>query len=205
MPWSLRGVTAAALALLCAAGFGQRSAAQSLSSEADGVYLSAGLGLLSLDQGAGFNIPLGFTVVSSRLRLIATVNLLDAGILQESNTSTRYVRFIDSVGRSVCVDTEFNRAVSSFNCSGSSDLLRSASADVGFVPIETDFFAGKAGKVFIGAGFRQRQPQTFYGTLGMIFPTASRTAGGFKVQVGSDFVFVGVTWSMDLRRIFGRF
>lgn len=170
----------------------------------DGLYGSSGLGFLSLDRGAGFNLPLGATVVSSRFRLVATLNLLDIGLLQKSDPDSRYTRFVDTFGRTVCVDTETNFRVSSFNCSGESDLLRSASADVGFIPIQTDFFAGKPGKFFVGGGFRLRRPRTAYGSLGMLFPNYSGTVGGLKVMAGSDFVLVEATWGIHINRMLGR-
>ena len=170
----------------------------------DGLHGSSGLGFLSIDRGAGFNLPLGATLVSSRFRLVATLTLLDIGLLQKSDPDSRYTRYVDTFGRTVCVDTETNFRVSSFNCSGESELLRSASADLGFIPIQTDFFAGKPGKVFVGGGFRMRRPRTAYGSLGMLFPNYSGTVGGLKVMAGSDFVLVEATWGIHINRMLGR-
>jgi hypothetical protein len=170
----------------------------------DGIYVSSGLGFLSLDRGSGFNVPMGITAVSSRLHLIASLNLLDLGLLQEPDPESRYTRYIDSFGQSICVDTETNFRASSFNCSGSTEFVRSASADIGFVPIQTDFFGGKQSMIFGGAGFRLRRPRTAYGTLGMLFPTYSGTIAGFKIMAGKDFALVQITWGINVRRILSR-
>ncbi|MBT4498118.1 MAG: hypothetical protein HOC74_10375, partial [Gemmatimonadetes bacterium] len=45
-------------------------------------YASVGVGFLNIDRGIGVNIPLGFTTVLGRYRLLATARLLDVGLLE---------------------------------------------------------------------------------------------------------------------------
>lgn len=184
----------------------QDSAADLGPRKGSGLYTSIGLGFIDLERGTGINIPVGFTAVLPSLRLIATANLLDIGLLQKQNNTLtrRYERLIDRQGRSFCLDTERNVFVSDFRCNGGTDFLYSMGVDISFVPVETQFFGGRMGKVFGGLGFRFLRPQTVYATLGILYDRPGGT-GSVKVAVGKDYVFAGVVWGIDLKRIFGRF
>ena len=170
-------------------------------------YVLGGLGFIDLERGTGINIPVGFTAVLPMLRLIGTVTLLDIGLLQKQqyNVARRYVRFFDSrTGRSICVDSERNVQVSDLRCNGGTDFLFSVGADLSFVPVETRFFGGRMGKVFGGLGVRFLSPKTPYATLGILYERSGGGTGGVKVAVGKSYVFAGVVWGINLKRIFSR-
>jgi hypothetical protein len=179
------------------------------SNKGNGLYASAGLGFIDLKRGTGINLPLGLSVVLPKMRLIGTANLLDIGLMQEqrSGITRRYVRWKDSrTNRSFCVDTQrANVIVSDLRCSGGTDFLYSIGIDLSFVPVETQFFGGRMGKIFGGVGFRFLNPETVYATLGILYDRPGGGTGGIKLAVGKEYVFAGVVWGMNLKRILSRF
>ena len=173
-----------------------------LSPKASGLYAAFGLGFVDVEKGTGIGIPLGFTAYTESLRLLATANLLDVGIFQGTRADREYFRILDSFGRSICVDGS-GRRVSDLRCSGDADAITSFGADLSFVPVETVFFGGQPSKLFLGAGVRWKNPKTVYATGGLYF-IADQRATGVKLSMGKDYVFLGVTWGLNLNRFFGR-
>jgi hypothetical protein len=164
------------------------------------LFGSAGIGLISLKRGGGVDIPLGFTALLGRYRLIGTVNALDLGLMQGKSPDSRYYR--PYLGNSLCVDGQSNRRVPDYYCSGTTDLLGSASADLSFICFDEVWIGNQPGKLFAGVGQRFFRPRTLYGVFGLFFAAPSRRAGSFRVAVGQEYVHVGVVWGIDLGRLF---
>lgn len=166
-----------------------------------GLYGSAGLGFLNLEKGVGIGLPIGLTAIASSHRLVATASLVDIGLLEGTNRDPRYFR-VATFGQPVCVDQQTGFRVSDFRCSGGTDALRSASADLNFIVFEELWLGGRPGRVLAGGGYRFMNPATPYGTVSLYFDARKDMLGGFKAAVGEDYVFFGVFWALDLRRVF---
>jgi len=164
------------------------------------LYGSVGLGFVNLDRGVGIGIPLGFTALLSRYRLIGTANLLDVGLLEGDDRDPRYFR--PYLGSSLCVDSRTGWSVPNYYCSGGTDALFSTSADLSYILLDEVWFSDKPGRLFVGIGRRFAKPQTFYGTLGLFFDSRSRAAGGAKLNIGEEYMNLGIVWGLDLPRVF---
>lgn len=164
-----------------------------------GVYATAGLGVADLDSGTGVGVPLRLTIVVPRLKTIINVTPLDLTFVQGS-TDSRYRRLPDQFGRSGCLDTARRVYVSDLECS-STDVKRSFSVEAAVVPLDQVYFAGKEGMLFSGIGFRFQNPETPYGIVGLFFPTPSGRSGEFRLSIGGDFIFIGVSWGYNLTRL----
>ena len=170
-----------------------------------GVYGSAGLGFINLEKGVGLNIPLGLTVVSERYRLIATGNALDFGLFEGGDRDTRYVRQSFGLGGGSCVDLATRLRVSDFHCSGSTAALRSASADLNFIAVNELWLGDHPARLFVGGGYRFLNPATPYFSAGLYAASRSGFSGGFKIAMGEEYIFLGIVWGIDMRKIFNRF
>ena len=165
-------------------------------------YASVGVGFLNIDRGIGVNIPLGFTTVLGRYRLLATARLLDVGLLEGNDRDPRYIR--PSFHSTLCFDSQAGYYVPSYHCSGGTDALLSSAVDLSYVLFDEVWIGDQPGKLFAGLGHRFAQPQTFYGTIGLFFDNRSRDAGGVKLAIGRDYVNLGIVWGWDLTRILRR-
>ena len=166
-----------------------------------GLYGTVGLGVTNIERGPGIAVPVGLSLIAARFRMIASVTLLDLVFLQKESTSTRYQR-VYSPGYSVCVDS-LGFPAPSYRCSSGTEVLRSFSGDISFVPVETVIVANRPGKLFTGLGFRGRKPRTPYGTIGMFFDSPSGRAGGVRVNLGRDFFYMGLNWGLHAGRLLG--
>ena len=166
------------------------------------VYLSAGLGLLNVDTKAGIAIPAGFMAVLSPYRLLFSASAIDIGLLEGDAKDPRYQRLFVPRGGQACLDRETGFLVSDLRCSGGTVLQGSTGADLSFIPIENLWFGNQPGNLFTGVGFRAFNPKTAYVTFGLVFNSQTEKAGGFKVNIGSDYVFVGILGGFNLRRWF---
>ncbi|NKB69251.1 MAG: hypothetical protein GKR89_19450 [Candidatus Latescibacteria bacterium] len=166
-----------------------------------GLYGSAGLGFLNLEKGVGISLPVGLTAIASSYRLVASVSLVDIGLLEGQNRDPRYFR-VTTFGQPVCVDRQTGFRVSDFRCSGGTDALRAASVDLSFIVFEELWLGGRPGRVLVGGGYRFMNPGTPYGTISLYFDARKDMLGGFKAAVGQEYVFFGVFWALDLRRVF---
>jgi len=171
--------------------------------DGSGVYATVGMGVLSVGNETGMGVPLGMTWLSTRYHFLVTIAPLDLGLLEGEDADSRYSRAL-VYGRQACVDRQTGLTVPYYQCSGGTDVRRSASAEVNVLPVETLLVAGKPAKVHLGLGFRWRGPRTAYGTVGMFATTRSGTSVGARVAMGRDYVFLGVGWGVNLRRILGR-
>lgn len=172
-----------------------------LKRQEDGYYASAGVGFANLDaQGVGVRVPLGFKMVSNRLRLIGSANLFDLSFLEGDDRDPRYFR--PYVNSTLCVDSLTQYRVPSYRCSGGTKMLVSASADLAYIIIDEVWIVDQPGKFFAGLGYRHVKPRTAYGTLGLFFDQPGRTVGGFKCVFGKGYIALGIIWAYDLRRIF---
>lgn len=158
----------------------------------------AGLGVADLDRGTGVGLPLRLTIIEPRLKTMIGVSPLDLTFVQGSQ-DPRYARLQNQFGP-VCFDTQLQRYVSNLECS-STDVIRSLSAEAAIVPLDPVYFAGKEGMLFSGIGFRFERPETAYGMIGLFFPTPSGRAGEFRLSIGGDFIFIGVSWGYNLTRL----
>lgn len=172
--------------------------------DGSGLYATAGVGVVNIDKGTGVGVPLGLTVLATRFRVIGSVTLVDLDFLNESDPNSRYQRRIDNFGRQVCVDLDFGLVVSEFRCSGGLNLVRSYQADLGIMPAEFLFVAGKPARLYVGLGFRGVNPRTPYGQIGMFFDSPSGRAAGVKLIMGSEYVAFGVFWGTELTRFLRR-
>jgi len=163
-------------------------------------YGSVGLGFINLERGTGVDIPLGFTAVLNRYRLIGTVNVLDIGLMEGDDRDPRYQRPV--FGSSMCFDTQTKYQVPDYRCSGGTDALGSAGGDLSYIFFDNVWISDQPGKLFAGAGYRVSHPRTVYGTFGIYFDARSRHAGGVKLAIGQAYVNLGIVWGFDLRRIF---
>lgn len=169
--------------------------------EANALYVTAGLGILNLEEGTGLGVPLGLTLLSTKLRILATVTPLDYGLMEDDDP--RYLSIVDPYsGLAACFDRTDDEYVPYYRCTPGTDFTRSGSAEFSFIPIETVYFAGKVGRLHTGLGMRLQDPRTPYGTVGLFFDSASgSSAGGVRVSMGREFIFLGVTWGMNVRRL----
>ena len=163
-------------------------------------YGSVGLGFINLERGTGVDIPLGFTAVLDRYRLLGTVNVLDIGLMEGTDRDPRYYR--PYFGSSICVDSQTGYQVSDHRCSGGTDALGSSDVDLSYIFFDEVWIGDQPGKLFAGIGHRFSQPRTFYATIGLFFDARSRHAGGVKLAIGQEYVSLGIMWGLDLRRIF---
>lgn len=198
-----KGVSGPGLALLLSAVLLAGGPSHGQESDGSGVYATVGLGVLSVGNETGIGVPLGMTWLSTRHHFLVTVAPLDLGMLEGEDADPRYYRAVDAYGQRVCVDRSTGMAVSFYECSGGTDVRRSASAEVNVLPVETLIVAGKPAKLHLGLGFRWRGPRTAYGTVGMFAATRSGTSIGARVAMGRDFIFLGVGWGVNLRRALG--
>ena len=162
-------------------------------------YGSVGLGFVNLDSRVGVGIPLGFTAVLNRYRLIGTVNALDIGLLEGNNRDPRYVR---PYGSSLCVDSLTGYRVMNYQCSGGTNAVRSAGMDLSYIVFNEVWISDKPGKLFAGLGGRSANPQAFYATVGIYFDARSQNATGAKLAIGRNYVNMGIVWGLDLQRWF---
>lgn len=169
---------------------------------ANRIYASVGVGFLSIDRGVGVDLPLGVTTVLGQYRLLATARLLDVGLLEGNDRDPRYIR--PYFRSTLCFDSQTNRYVPNYYCSGGTDALLSAAADLSYVLFDEVWIGDQPGKLFAGLGHRFARPQTFYGTIGLYFDNRSRDAGGVKLAIGQDYVNLGIVWGWDLTRILRR-
>jgi len=166
-----------------------------------GVFATVGLGVIDVEEGTGLGIPLGFTAISPRHRILATVNLFDLGLLQGSSQDQRYRRYFDTrFGQQLCVDTATNQLASFSRCAGDTNLLASLSADLNFLPVQTVIVGSKPGSLHVGLGWRMDDPRTAYGTLGMFFPSHSGRSASVRLSMGRRYIFLGFSWGMNVRR-----
>lgn len=167
----------------------------------DGYYASVGIGFVNLDgRGVGVRAPLGLKMASNRWRLIGSANILDLSFLEGDNRDPRYFR--PYVNSTICVDGQTGFQAASYRCSGGTNVLAAASADLSYVIADEVWISNQPGKLFAGLGYRSAKPQTAYGTLGIFFDQPGRTAGGFKLMVGEGYIAFGLLWAYDLRRFF---
>lgn len=179
---------------------GQAAAPQPPTRPGNRLYASVGLGFVNLDRSIGIGIPLGFTAALNRYRLLGTANLLDIALLEGKDWDPRYYR--PYYGSSLCTDRQTDFIVPSYYCSGGTDVLITASADLSYIFFEEVWIGNQPGKLFAGIGHRFSKPRTFYGTIGIHFDARSRGAGGFKLSIGEEFVNLGIAWGIDLGRLF---
>jgi len=165
-------------------------------------YASVGVGFLNIDRGIGVALPLGLTASLGPYRLLASARLLDIGLLEGSDRDQRY--YHPYFGSSLCADSQTGYSVPNYYCSGGTDGLLSAAADLSYVLLDEVWIGDQPGKLFVGLGHRFAQPQTFYGTIGLYFDSRSRDAGGVKLAIGRDYVNMGLVWGWNLNRIFRR-
>ena len=184
------------------ASFAQGQLIEEAGTAGSGLYGTIGLGITNLERGPGIAVPVGLRALAMRFRLIASVSLLDLVFLQKESTNSQYQRIYSRGGYSACVDSQGYYAPS-WRCSAGTEVLRSFSGDISFVPVETVIVANKPGKLYTGLGFRGRKPRTPYGTIGMFFDSSSGRAGGVRVNLGRDFFYMGLTWGLHARRLLG--
>lgn len=166
-----------------------------------GVFATVGLGVIDVEQGTGLDVPLGLTAIAPTRHVMATLTAFDFGLLQGRSADVRYQRFFDSrFGQEICVDTATNQLASPARCAGDTDVLRSVTVDLSFLPVSTLFVGDKAGSLHTGLGWRAQDPKTVYGTIGMFFPSHSGKAAGVRLCMGRDYIFLGLAWGMDVRR-----
>lgn len=197
-----QGRRAAGAALVCMAlALAGTAAPGQAQREANALYVVAGVGILNLEQGTGLGVPVGLTLLSTKLRILASVMPLDFGMLGQDDP--RYIQFVDSyTGLAACYDRDTDAYVPYYRCSPGTDFRRSGSAELSFIPIETVYFSGKAARLHTGLGMRLKDPKTLYGTLGLFFDSPSgSSAGGVRLAMGRNFIFLGITWGMDVRRL----
>lgn len=166
-----------------------------------GLFATIGLGVIDIDEGTGLGIPLGVTAVSPGHRVLATFNFLDLGLLQGSSGDQRYRRLYDTnFGQEFCYDTQSGRFVAFGRCAGDTNLLRSMSADVSILPIESLIVGSKPGVLHVGMGWRRSDPATAYGTIGMFFPSTTGTSASVKLSMGRRYIALAFSWGINYRR-----
>jgi hypothetical protein len=166
-----------------------------------GVFATVGVGVIDVEEGTGLGLPLGITAISPTRRFLATINVLDLGLLQGSSQDQRYRQYFDTrFGQQLCVDTATNQLAPFGRCAGDTNLLRSLSADINFLPVQTVIVGSKPGSLHVGIGGRMDDPRTVYGTLGMFFPSHTGRSAAVRLSMGRRYIFLGFSWGMDLRR-----
>ena len=189
------------MCLLLHTGVGAQYEAEVTAERHSNFYLSAGVGLLTVGTKAGIAIPAGFMAVLSPYRLLVSASAIDIGLLEGDSKDPRYERLFVRGGQA-CVDLETGYLESDFRCSGGTVLRGSTGADLSVIPIENLWLGNQPGNLFTGVGFRAFNPKTAYVTFGLVFNSQTEKAGGFKVNIGSDYVFVGILGGFNLRRWF---
>lgn len=170
----------------------------------DGLYATFGLGVVDVEAGSGVDMPFGFTLFASRLRTMLTVGVLDLGLLQRKDEASRFLRIYDpTTGGDFCVDSSSGRIVNYGRCSGDTDVLRSMTIDLNFLPVTELYVADRLGAVHVGLGVRATKPRTLYGTLGMFFPSQTGRAVAAQLSMGREYIFFGMKWGIDVRRVSG--
>lgn len=178
-------------------------ALQPLPAPSRSLYASLGIGFINIDQrGPGVRAPLGFVAAFNRQRLIARATLLDLSFLEGDNRDARYARSFSAYAPSNCHDTQTNYYVSNYRCSGGTDLLGSASAELNYVVLRDVWLSEHQGQVFAGAGWRWKSPRSAYGSIGFFFERPRQSSGGVQLLIGRGFVGFGLLWGYDLRRLF---
>tara|TARA_B100000686_G_scaffold349760_1_gene443902 strand:+ start:2515 stop:3117 length:603 start_codon:yes stop_codon:yes gene_type:complete len=178
---------------------------QETGSDGSGVYGTVGVGIANIDRGPGIGVPLGVTMLNERYRLIFSGSFLDLIFMQKEGDNPRYQRIPTRDPRyNACWDNQRQMTVSSYLCSGGTDVLRSFSVDVSFIPVETVIVADRPGKLYTGLGFRALKPRTPYGTIGMFIDSPSGRAGGVRVNIGRDFLYLGLTWGIHVDNVLRR-
>ena len=167
--------------------------------DGSGSYLTGGMGVLNITKGTGLSLPLGATVFARRYGFIARVAAFDFGLFEKTDPTSRYQR---SFGR--CVDTQIGVRVSDFRCSGGTEVIRSFTADLSFVPASRIIVAGRQGSLFTGMGVRLRHPRTAYGTLGLFFASRNGRANGARISLGRNFISLNISWSLRMQQLLGR-
>ena len=165
-----------------------------------GLYASVGLGFVSLKKGVGIGLPAGCTAVLAPYRLIASVNVVDLGLFEGEGKDPRYQRIFLPGRPPGCWDRETGRQVPSHWCSGGTDALNSFSADLSYVAVDSLWVGNRPGRLFAGLGCRFLNPRTLYGTVGLYFDSSSRRAVGIKGAFSKDYMYIGLTWGLNLRR-----
>lgn len=167
------------------------------------LYASFGIGFINIDErGPGVRSPLGLVAVLNAQRLIVRTSLLDLSFLEGDQRDDRYARSFSLYAPSNCYDTQTGYYVSSYRCSGGTDLLTSASIELNYIVLREVWLANNRGKVFTGAGWRLKDPQGAFGSIGFLFERARHSSGGVQLMVGKEFVGFGLLWGYDLRRLF---
>ena len=200
-----RAARVAGLFCLCLLGAATSLAAQRVVLETEpppaGVFATVGLGVIDVEPGTGLDVALGLTAIAPTRHVMATLTAFDFGLLQGRSGDVRYQRFFDTrFGQEICVDTVTNQLASFARCAGDTDVLRSVTVDLSFLPVSTLFVGDKAGSLHTGLGWRARDPKTVYGTIGMFFPSHSGKAAGVRLCMGRDYIFLGFAWGMNVRR-----
>jgi len=166
-----------------------------------GVFATVGMGVIDVEEGTGLGLPLGFTAIAPTHRIMATINVLDLGLLQGSDRDPRYFQYFDTTfGQQLCVDTATNRLAPYDRCAGDTNLLRSLSADINFLPVTPVIVGSKPGSLHVGMGWRISDPRTAYGTFGMFFPSHAGRSSSVRLSLGKRYISLGFSWGMDLRR-----
>ncbi|MEW6749970.1 MAG: hypothetical protein AB1505_03220 [Candidatus Latescibacterota bacterium] len=159
-------------------------------------YLSVGLGLLSLDRGVGVDVPVELSAAFDRLRLVASGAVADLGLLEGGDRDPRYYR--PSPLYSYCMDTLTGGYVPDYYCSGGTDAILSASADLGYVVFDEIRISDQPGRLYAGAGYRFAKPRTPYATVGMLFDRSSSRVGRVRLAIGERYVSLGFSWGIHL-------
>lgn len=196
----------ALIALLHAEAVSAQSAEPNLMPVPDpnaSLYASFGIGFINIDErGPGVRSPLGLVAVLNKQRLIVRTSLLDLSFLEGNQRDERYARSYSLYAPSNCYDTRTGYYVSSYRCSGGTDLLASASVELNYIALREVWLANHRGKVFAGAGWRLRDPRGAFGSIGFFFERARHSSGGVQLMIGRGFVGFGLLWGYDLRRLF---
>lgn len=167
------------------------------------LYASFGIGFINIDErGPGVRSPLGLVAVLNKQRLIVRTSLLDLSFLEGNQRDERYARSYSLYAPSNCIDRRTGYYVSSYRCSGGTDLLASASVELNYIALREVWLANHRGKVFAGAGWRLRDPRGAFGSIGFFFERARHSSGGVQLMIGRGFVGFGLLWGYDLRRLF---
>ncbi len=81
-------------------------------------------------------------------------------------------------------------------------MLLSSAVDLSYIVFDEVWISDKPGRLFAGIGHRFAKPQTLYGTIGIFFDTRSRGAGGAKLNIGEEYMSLGIVWGVDLLSFF---
>lgn len=171
-----------------------------------GVFGTVGVGVIDVDQGTGLDVPFALTAVSPAHRIMASLHVLDVGLLQgDTNGDLRYQRFYDSRLGEICVDTVTGGLTAYSRCAGDTNFLRSLAVDLNVLPVETVIVGSKPGTLHAGLGWRLDDPRTLYGTIGMFFPSRTGTAAGVRLSMGRRYIALVFSWGWDVRRALSLF